>query len=275
MDLLRSTQKLVCGLAAVGMLAGGYDASAGLLARYTFDNAADRSEDSSGNDVAGTAGGGTFGTTYISDTINGVSTTVFNSDDNTTFSNGSPNAKTRGFAIANTLIDTPTSTYSIAAWMKTTDDNGYLFAQHDTGGANRLIITPASSHGVFYNGSSWTEGTKNEAARLADFIDGEWHHFAATVDGNNVTIYRDGVLYDSMVLPGSNNVLTPMTGDFKQRFGQDGDGGAAAEIEGRFDDLRVYDHALTAQEVAALVPEPSSLALLGLGGLLIARRRRA
>lgn len=265
MDILRSTQKLVCGLAAFGMMACGYDASAGLLARYTFDDSTDRSADSSGNDVAGTAGGGTTPTTYISDTINGVSTTVMNSADNTT----------RGFAIDNPLVPAPTSTYSIAAWMKTTDTNGYLFGQRDTGDADRLIITPLSSNGVIYNGTSWTEGTKDETARLADFADGEWHHFAATVDGNNVTIYRDGVFYDSMVMTDpSPNVLTTMSGNYKQRFGQDGDGGSSAEIEGRFDDLRVYNHTLTAQEVVSIVPEPTSLALLGLGGLCALRRRR-
>jgi hypothetical protein len=265
MNVSKQIHQTACGVLATGLLMCGYDTSAGLLARYTFDNPVDRSADSSGNNVDGTAGGGTYATTYISDTINGVSTTVLNSAGN----------DTRGFAIANTLIGAPTSTYSVAAWMKTTDTNGYLFGQYDNDGTtDRLIITPDSNNGVIYNGTVWTSGTKDAATRKADFVDGEWHHFAATVDGNNVTIYRDGVFYDSMVMPGGNNVLTPMSGNYRQRFGQDGDGSSGAEIEGRFDDLRVYDHTLTAQEVAALVPEPGSLALLGLGGLLIARRRR-
>jgi len=45
---------------------------------------------------------------------------------------------------------------------------------------------------------------------------------------------------------------------------------------GLFDDLQVYDHALSNTEVQALaaVPEPSSAALLGLGGIALILRRR-
>jgi len=43
--------------------------------------------------------------------------------------------------------------------------------------------------------------------------------------------------------------------------------------DGYIDEVRVYDEALDAAAIQALVPEPATIALLGLGGLLLRRRR--
>ncbi|MFI4860664.1 MAG: PEP-CTERM sorting domain-containing protein, partial [Phycisphaerales bacterium JB063] len=57
-------------------------------------------------------------------------------------------------------------------------------------------------------------------------------------------------------------------------------GGPGEGITGDIFGVGTYSRALTSQEIADLsaayqVPEPGSLALLGLGGLMIARRRRS
>jgi hypothetical protein len=229
-------------VALLGLLA--VPAHAGLLARYTFDNSADLLEDSSGNGNTATAMGTTIDpvTTYPSDTIGTASTTVFNNAGNTTTSLGIPNS----------TVASAATTYSVAGWIKTTDTNGYFFGQRNANTFDRLIITPASFNGVVYNGTAWASGTKTWANRQADFLDGQWHHFACTVDGTSVTIYRDGVVYDTMTLAAVGSGLKPMSATNRQRFGMDGDGNSTSELEGRYDDLRVYNHTLTAGEVGAI-----------------------
>lgn len=98
---------------------------------------------------------------------------------------------------------------------------------------------------------------------------GEWHHMAITWDAGTQTAasYIDGVLTKSPLtmnwaFPGFHNDTLVMGENF-------------ADFAGSLDDLRLYDTALSAGEVAALIPEPSSLALAGLGFLpLLSRRRR-
>jgi hypothetical protein len=249
--------------AFVGLLAA--PVHAGLLARYTLDNSANRLEDTSGNNFTAAIGGGETATTYLADTVNGIPTTVFNNLGNASTS----------LALPNTAVTTATNTFSITGWMKTSDTNGYLFGQRDGDATpDRMIITPLSPNGVFFNGSTWATGTNNAAARIAAFADGNWHHFAFVVDATSVTIYRDGVQWDTMAVT-HINILKPVTTNSRHRFGADGDGGT--ELEGRYDDLRLYDHSLTATEVANIydpgdsdsdgLPDSWELAFAGITGL--------
>ncbi len=110
----------------------------------------------------------------------------------------------------------------------------------------------------------------NEPLDYNDLLVGEWHHHAVVKDGNTLSYYRDGVL--------ANTRTITLVLDNPQPFFIGGDAGstAAEHFNGRIDDVRLYDAALTADEVSQLVPEPSSLTVLLIGclcGLFVWSRR--
>lgn len=106
-----------------------------------------------------------------------------------------------------------------------------------------------------------------------DITDSQWHHIGLTVTGGNATIYVDGVARATGAYTGSGTATVFQIGS---RFGD-----GARAITAQIDDVSVWSGALSDAQMLALssnaastVPEPSSTALLGLGGLALILRRR-
>lgn len=108
----------------------------------------------------------------------------------------------------------------------------------------------------------------------ADIPADVWMHHAVVKDGGSLTYYRDGV-------EASAGVFTQAMGFAQPLFlGGDNEGASGENWRGMLSDVRTYDHALSASDVAALVPEPSSIVLalavlLALVGLARPARRKS
>ncbi len=116
-------------------------------------------------------------------------------------------------------------------------DNAYRASRGDGGGnATHMGISGTSAGG----GNGWFNGT-------VIVTGGEWHHYAATYDGEEGRIYIDGVL--DVTSPGTGQIGSS-TYDFYI--------GENAQATGRFyhgllDDVRLYSRALPVEEIAIVM----------------------
>ena len=138
-------------------------------------------------------------------------------------------------------------------WTKAIVSRGYSWQLF--GGSNRATFQVADTVPT---------GSKIEASNT---FDNEWHHIAGVYDGTQYTLYIDGV-QDGPSIIASGPITAwgdPLT------FGTR----ATRYFDGWIDDVRIFDDAQTQAQIQewAGVPEPMTIALLGLGGLLIRRRR--
>jgi hypothetical protein len=182
-------------------------------------------------------------------------------------------------------IATTGGEFSMMTWYKGTD-TGYIFDQQDP----RFVFSlneNTSGIGVYFDPAGAVGGTWYQN-NITGANDDAWHHIALVMDNNGVdslfSIYLDGVAQD-VDTAGGIQLTRTMTGkgildlttqgtNFRQRFGSNHLGNGAI-LAGDYDDIRVYNTALSASQVLGVIPEPSTgvLTLLASGALLLRRRR--
>jgi hypothetical protein len=153
-----------------------------------------------------------------------------------------------------------TDNFTVAMWVKTTDTAGAAGAQWWSGkglvdgevGGGGADWGTAIVNGKFVLGVGSSSGDTTVASSV-NINDGTWHHVAATRDNTSgaMAVYVDGVLRGSGMGPTGSRTFPP-----NLRIGSLQTGNNF--LNGTLDDVRLYDHLLTTNEIAALIAPPAA-----------------
>ena len=144
------------------------------------------------------------------------------------------------------MFSNPRNT-SVAAWANlTTADSGgseiislgdHFYLRLDEGGVVKAVM---------YTGSAWQSVTYS-----ATYAGTGWHHFAATFDddNNSFRLYVDGKLVASAT---NSNSISYAGHASNTVIGRHGNSSTSNDFTGTIDDVRVYNYAISATEVAQL-----------------------
>ena len=145
------------------------------------------------------------------------------------------------------FADLPSIT--ISAWVSPKELSGYreIFRKED--GDKRILFSFQNggrilSLGLNVEGSGYEE--LDAAVQPALLTDLQWHHVAGTFDGEKMRVYLDGLEIGSKTKPGritSGGAADAFIGS---------SGGRGEFFGGLMDDLRIYNFALTADQIARL-----------------------
>ena len=175
---------------------------------------------------------------------------------------------------------TLSNTFTIALWVKLdkANDDGYFLSNYKTGGTWTGYNLKVCDDGDIFARTTGIDGDgKDTETSGYDVGDGNWHHVAYVVEPNvNAKIYIDGSEASAYSKTEAHNNTT--YGDAAQTLYLGGSKGSF--WEDCIDDVGIWDgEALTQTQIQYIknngIPEPATVFLLGIGGLVLLRRRRA
>ncbi len=137
-----------------------------------------------------------------------------------------------------------TGAITLAAWVKTSATNDYSGIIYKVSGNNGYQMSFNTSGAVranFYNGS----GAITPIYSASNVEDNNWHFVVATYDGTTAKIYVDTVL--GATAPTGSSYVTAVS-DTSLIIGNDSSA-ASRYYNGLLDDVRVYNRALSANEI--------------------------
>jgi len=180
-------------------------------------------------------------------------------------------------------IDVPAAVFSTMStqatfswWTQHTENTtGGAFFTGSNGTENVLKSGPYSSAPSYYQTWSAGSATTNWWWGYSGAVDvDEWHHMAIVFDTADGTkkLYSNGEVVQTVAIAAGESLAGV---NAFRLFSRSTTANAAWDVfKGKMDDVQIYDNALSQEEVAALVPEPATIALLGLGALTLIRRKK-
>lgn len=135
---------------------------------------------------------------------------------------------------------------ALSAWVKPTDLTAFreIFRQEC---AHRVLFSFQEHGAILSLGLNVGGYVECDAPIQPEAVrDGQWHHCAATFDGQVMRVYLDGREVGSLARPGNIALQTEAPAFIGSLSG------TSEHFQGGLDDLRIYAAALTAEEVAAL-----------------------
>ena len=153
------------------------------------------------------------------------------------------------------------NSFTVAAWINVKDLDALRAIVGTRFNADYTFDCKVSStyvHGDIGNGSAWLSTALNiDAAHGGVISIGDWHHIAYTIDAVSGTagIYLDGVLGATVTFTGTPVLMSPSQ---ELRIGNCS---GVEYMNGMIDEVRIYNRALSAGEVAGLVGRPGPLYL--------------
>jgi len=143
------------------------------------------------------------------------------------------------------VVDT-SQPFTAALWVKIdSDDSGNHILNNHNNNQGFTIESPESYHCDLGDGSTWHTADTNTNIR-----DSKWHHLAIVFDGNEMGCYLDGGIERSSVeAEGSNPPENLWLGESAGYSGNN--------VKMHADDVRIYDRALSANELQNLYHSPS------------------
>ena len=215
------------------------------------------------------AGTTTSVATYrFEDNANDVTTNNNGTANNITYSTGKFgkaavfNGSSTGIEIPNlsTMFGQKTS-YTVSAWFKAPSSatgNRAIFDDYNYANSNLGLYLYDGVMNFFarYNNSN----TSGIYSGTVTYNDNNWHHVVATSDQTTGKLYIDGQLISSGAMPSpSYSGGSPVVSIGKQ---QHPGSSTYSWFDGSIDQVRIFDHAITAAQVTALYNETATTAAL-------------
>ena len=149
-------------------------------------------------------------------------------------------------SVGNNTVLAPTTAVTISAWVKPLRkvDSSHYSAITSRGSINYLFMVRQGGIVLFYlpGVQNWVTG---DGAK--DLFDGQWHHALVTYDGSFQRLYIDTTLISSSAITGNITSNSNAT-----LLGRDTTGASNYNFNGLMDDVRIYNRALSPQEISQL-----------------------